>query len=114
MTARDVERAPAGDLGGRWTSVVRISNAKGLHARAAAAFVRTAEAYDAEISVTRRGETVDGACIMDLLMLAAGPGCHILIEAAGREAEDAARALNALVRDGFGERDPAPVEVTDG
>jgi len=114
MSPATPERAPAEDGDGGWSSIVRVKNAKGLHARAAASFVRTAERYDADILVTRRDETVDGACIMDLLMLAAGPGCHILIATSGREAEQAVHALTALVRDGFGEDDETVVEVTDG
>lgn len=101
-------RAPALDAAGRWSSIARIVNAKGLHARASAAFVKTVERFDAQVEVERRDETVDGACIMDLLMLAAGPGCHILIRADGPEAERAVRALTELVEAGFGE--DAPLE----
>lgn len=105
MTA--TARAPAPDADGRWSSVARIVNAKGLHARASAAFVKTVESFDAQVEVERRSEIVDGACIMDLLMLAAGPGCHILIRADGPEAERAVRALTDLVTSGFGEDAPA-------
>lgn len=105
-------RAPDRDPDGGWSSAVRIVNAKGLHARAAAAFVKTVERFEADVRVSRRDETVDGACIMDLLMLAAGPGCHIIIRAVGAEAESAVRALSALVGDGFGEG--AAAAVGDG
>jgi phosphocarrier protein HPr len=80
-----------------------IRNRKGLHARASAKFVRCAEAFDAEINVTREGQTVGGTSIMGLMMLAASPGCKIVIEATGLDAEAALAALLALVNDGFGE-----------
>uniref|UniRef100_UPI00147A65B9 HPr family phosphocarrier protein n=1 Tax=Escherichia coli TaxID=562 RepID=UPI00147A65B9 len=55
--------------------------------------------------VSREGQSVPGTSIMGLMMLAAAPGCCILIEAEGPEAEAALDALAALVDDGFGERD---------
>jgi phosphocarrier protein len=84
---------------------VVICNKKGLHARASAKFVKCAEAFDAEIRVTRGSETVGGTSIMGLMMLAAGIGSTILIEASGAEAEAALAALTGLVNDGFGEED---------
>ena len=51
-----------------------ICNRKGLHARASAKFVQTVEKFDAEVRVTRCGETVGGTSIMGLMMLAASPG----------------------------------------
>ncbi|MBX3505449.1 MAG: HPr family phosphocarrier protein [Parvibaculum sp.] len=85
--------------------LVNIVNTRGLHARASAKFVQTAEKFDADIRVSREGQTVPGTSIMGLMMLAAAPGCCILIEAEGPEAEAALEALAALVDDGFGERD---------
>src|SRR6516225_6815488 len=76
---------------------VTIVNKRGLHARASAAFVKTAEQYDAEIYVTKDGQTVNGGSIMGLLMLGASPGSIILIETEGPEAEEALEALTALV-----------------
>jgi phosphocarrier protein len=84
---------------------VKICNKKGLHARASAKFVKCAEAFDAEVRVTRGQETVGGTSIMGLMMLAAGPGTTIEIVAEGLEAEAALAALVALVSDGFGEED---------
>ncbi len=84
---------------------VEIVNTRGLHARASAKFVQTAEKFDAGISVSRDGQTVPGTSIMGLMMLAAAPGCCIRIETQGPEAETALEALAALVADGFGERD---------
>jgi phosphocarrier protein len=82
---------------------VEIVNKKGLHARASAKFVQTAEQFDADIKVTRHGETVGGTSIMGLMMLAAGPGTSIRIECAGKDAAAAMEALSALVANRFGE-----------
>jgi phosphocarrier protein len=82
---------------------VVICNQKGLHARASAKFVRCAGSFDAEITVTRDDQTVGAESIMGLMMLAAGPGTLIVIEASGKEAERAVAALRALVESGFGE-----------
>ena len=82
---------------------VTIVNRKGLHARASAKFVKCAETFDAEVKVTRDGQCVGGTSIMGLMMLAAGPGTSIFIEAEGSEAQQALAALVALVEDGFGE-----------
>jgi phosphocarrier protein len=83
---------------------VTIQNKKGLHARASALFVKCAEKYKAEISVTRGGDTVGGTSIMGLMMLAAAKGCTIVIEAKGAEAEKALEALVSLVDEKFYER----------
>ena len=80
-----------------------IRNKKGLHARASAKFVKCAETFNANIRVTRDGHTVGGTSIMGLMMLAAGPGTSIILEADGPEAAAAVAALIALVESGFGE-----------
>jgi phosphocarrier protein len=80
-----------------------IVNQKGLHARAAARFVKLAATFDAAVTVTKKESTVSGVSIMGLMMLAASPGCQIEIRATGREAERAADALAALVAAGFDE-----------
>lgn len=82
---------------------VVIPNKKGLHARASALFVKCADAFDAKIRVTREGQTVPGTSIMGLLALAAGRGQSILIETEGAEADQALKALIALVECGFNE-----------
>jgi phosphocarrier protein HPr len=82
---------------------VTIVNKRGLHARASAAFVKTAEQFDAEVSVTKDGQTVNGGSIMGLLMLGASPGSTILIETEGQDAEEALEALTALVEARFNE-----------
>jgi phosphocarrier protein HPr len=85
--------------------VLQIINKKGLHARASAKFVQTVERYDAEVTVTRAGETVGGTSIMGLMMLSAAPGTFITVEASGKEAATVMAALEALVASGFGEED---------
>src|SRR5258708_23604152 len=86
------------------TPVVRevdIVNKKGLHARASAKFVQTAEQYNAAIIVTRGHETVGGTSIMGLMMLAAATGSTITIQATGKQAQAALDALVPLVSDQF-------------
>ena len=92
-------------LAGAISRVITIVNKKGLHARASAKFVQMAERFDAAIIVRRGGETVGGTSIMGLMMLAAGPGTVITIEAIGKEAAAAVDALAGLVAGGFGEED---------
>ncbi|MCR9267351.1 MAG: HPr family phosphocarrier protein, partial [Alphaproteobacteria bacterium] len=72
-----------------------------LHARAAAKFVEMAQGFDAEIHVSRDGETVNADSIMELLMLAASKGSEIGIETSGPEAEQAVASLAELVEAGF-------------
>ena len=92
--------APAADASARTATIV---NQKGLHARAAARFVKLAATFDAAVTVTKKESTVSGVSIMGLMMLAASPGCQIEIRATGREAERAADALAGLVAAGFDE-----------
>ncbi len=82
---------------------VEICNERGLHARASAKFVKLASSFDAEIHVSREGQTVDARSIMGLLMLAAGPGSSVEISAEGPEAEMAVAALAELVDGRFEE-----------
>ncbi len=96
---------PAGDGAVPVVRAVEIVNKKGLHARASAKFVQTAEQFDADVSVTRGHETVGGTSIMGLMMLAAGPGVTITISATGTEAAHAVDALCGLVSNRFGEDD---------
>ena len=83
--------------------VVEIINERGLHARASAKFVKLAAGFDAEVTVSRDGATVDARSIMGLMMLAAGPGCCIEIVAEGPEATQAVDALVDLVEQRFHE-----------
>ena len=80
-----------------------IVNQRGLHARASARFVETVNQYSAEVVVKKDGMTVDGGSILDLMMLAASPGCSIIVEARGDDAADVMAALDDLVAERFGE-----------
>lgn len=82
---------------------LEIKNIKGLHARAAAAFVKTLEPFDARIEVERIGQCVDGCSIMGLMMLAASKGTKIKISASGNQATEALSALETLIENKFGE-----------
>jgi phosphocarrier protein HPr len=70
-----------------------VNNKLGIHARPAAMFVKTANRFDCDIYVEKDGERVNGKSIMGLMMLAAGPGSRLKVQADG---EDAARALGEL------------------
>ena len=84
-------------------ATLNICNARGLHARASAKFVKLATGFDSEIMVTRDGVTVDARSIMGLLMLGAGIGCDIQVSAEGSDAEEAIAALSDLVARKFDE-----------
>ena len=86
------------------SQTIRIQNLKGLHARATANFVKTAEQFQADITVEKEGEIpVSGKSIMGLLMLAVPLGEEIKITANGVDEEQALTALCNLVNDRFGE-----------
>ena len=80
-----------------------IINKLGLHARAAARFVQAASNYDCEITLTLNGKSVSGKSIMGVMMLAAGKGVRIEIEATGSDEQDAIAELTSLIEDRFGE-----------
>ncbi len=82
---------------------VTIVNCRGLHARAAAKFVKLADGFDAIVSVERGGVSVDGRSIMGLMMFGAGPGSEIQLSATGPDADAALLALADLVARGFDE-----------
>jgi phosphocarrier protein HPr len=85
--------------------VLQICNKRGLHARASAKFVQTVEKFDAEVKVRRGNESVGGTSIMGLMMLAAGPGTTITVEATGAQAAEVVEALAALVSGRFTEEE---------
>jgi len=85
------------------TGAVVVSNERGLHARAAAKFVKLASTFDAHVAVSRGGQSVSGHSIMGLMMLAAAPGSELELSATGRQAEAAVKALIALVENKFEE-----------
>jgi phosphocarrier protein len=85
------------------TREVTIVNRLGLHARAAAKFVRLASQHAATVRVARGARELDGKSILGLLLLGAANGSTIVIRAEGADAEHAVESLAALVADGFGE-----------
>ena len=84
---------------------VEIINKRGLHARASAKFVKLAADFDAEVTVTREGQSVDARSIMGLMMLGAGPGSMLELSAEGLEADDALDALCQLIGARFEEEE---------
>ena len=93
------DTSPSGEI----SRELPIINKRGLHARASAKFVQMVERFNAEVTVTRNGESVGGNSIMGLMMLSAGPGTTILVSATGPEAQAAIDALTELVGNKFGE-----------
>ena len=88
---------------GAITREVAIVNRKGLHARATAKFVHCVEQFDAEVTVSRCGETVGGQSIMGILTLGAGIGFDLMVAAPGAQARQAVDAIAELVANRFGE-----------
>jgi len=82
---------------------IEIKNKLGLHARAAALLVQTVNRFDAEVKISKDGQVVDGRSIMGVLTLAATRGSKIHVEAKGKEAEKAVRAIEKLVEKKFHE-----------
>ena len=92
----------AAEAAGR-TRELAIVNQRGLHARASAKFVKCAESFDADITVSRDGMSVPATSIMGLMMLGAAMGTSICVAASGPEAEEALAALAQLVESKFDE-----------
>jgi phosphocarrier protein len=84
---------------------VQIVNVLGLHARAAARFVRTATKFRSRVTVTKDGTTTDGKSILGILFLAATAGTEIVIAAAGDDEKEAIETLAGLVATGLGEEE---------
>jgi phosphocarrier protein HPr len=80
-----------------------IVNKLGLHARAAAKLTHLAGNYHCDIWISRSGRRVNAKSIMGVMMLAAGQGTSVKIEAEGEDAEQAISALAQLIADKFGE-----------
>jgi len=91
------------DPGAPLSAIATIVNRRGLHARASARFCAVAGAFDAKITVTKDQITVGGRSIMGLLMLGAGAGSTIRLEASGPQAAEALDTLLRLIADKFGE-----------
>jgi len=98
-----VSPPPADDAAGALKRTLGIANKRGLHARAAAKFVRTAGQFDAAIRVSFKGQEVSGLSIMGLMMLAAGIGSEIELTCSGPQAAEAMETLSTLVTGKFGE-----------
>ncbi len=84
-------------------TTVTIVNERGLHARAAAKFVKLAGAFEAEVTVVKHGTEVPGSSILGLMMLAAAPGCELELRAHGPAAHAVIGALRELVEKKFDE-----------
>jgi phosphocarrier protein HPr len=95
--------SPEGDGTPPARAKVVICNQRGLHARAAARFVKLAFEFEAEVVVAKNDTSVSGRSIMGLMMLAAGPGTEVEISATGADAARAVAALAKLVSSGFDE-----------
>jgi phosphocarrier protein len=106
MSDRPADARPlpgSGPPGGAVCRTATICNQRGLHARAAARFVKTAGLFNAEVWVRKNGTEVSGRSIMGLMMLAAASGTVIRLAATGPEAEAAVTALAKLVECKFDE-----------
>jgi phosphocarrier protein HPr len=84
---------------------MEIKNKLGVHARAAALLVQTANRFSAQVTISKDGQTADGRSIMGVLMLAATQGSIIQVEAAGQDAEPAVKAIEKLVDKRFNENE---------
>lgn len=82
---------------------LRLVNRLGLHARAASRLVRAAAGFEAAVWLEREGRRVNAKSIMGVLMLAAPVGSELVLECDGPDEDAAADAIEALVRDRFGE-----------
>ena len=89
--------------GGWVTARFEIPNASGLHARAAAVFVKVAKPFAAEIEIAKEGQIVNGKSILAVLMLGAEKGQTIEIRAKGLQAQQALTSLGELILAGFNE-----------
>jgi phosphocarrier protein len=87
------------------TRDVGIINKRGLHARAAAKLVNTAERFSASVDVSKDGQSVSARSIMGLMMLGAAPGSTVRLSAEGFDAKEALDAIAALIEAGFHESD---------
>jgi phosphocarrier protein len=111
MSAKPEQSSAAGSDQNAGSSAEPVSrelpviNKRGLHARASAKFVQMVERFNAEVWVTRNGETVGGTSIMGLMMLSAGIGTTVVVSAAGPQAQEALDALTELLATKFGEEE---------
>ena len=99
----DADAGAVASSSGQAVREIPITNKRGLHARASAKFVQMVERFNAEVTVTRNGESVGGNSIMGLMMLGAAKGDTITIHVDGAFAEVALEKLTELVENRFGE-----------
>ena len=84
-------------------TTIRVSNKLGLHARASAKLTKLASSFQSEVNLSRNGRRVNAKSIMGVMMLAAGVGSDVELEAEGTDEEAAVKAMTALFNDKFGE-----------
>jgi phosphocarrier protein len=85
------------------SATVTIKNKLGLHARAASAFVKLSSKFEADITLQKDGQVVNGKSILGIMTLAAGEGSQLMLSTSGKDSEQALKELTALINDGFGE-----------
>ncbi|HPD56554.1 MAG TPA: HPr family phosphocarrier protein [Smithellaceae bacterium] len=85
------------------TRTYKLKNKLGMHARAAASFVKVAEKFKSKIDVAHNSETADGKSILGILTLACPYGGELTIRAQGEDADAALQALGELIENKFGE-----------
>jgi phosphocarrier protein HPr len=85
------------------SSDLTIVNKLGLHARASAKLTQVASSFKSEVWLSRNGRRVNAKSIMGVMMLAAGKGASVTVEAEGADADAALRAIQQLIDDKFGE-----------
>jgi phosphocarrier protein HPr len=101
----DFGQAPATSGASVTVRHLTIVNKRGLHARAAAKLVTTAEQFGASVDVAKDGQTVSARSIMGLMMLGAGQGSKVMVSAEGWDAKEALDAVASLIESGFHEED---------
>lgn len=92
-----------GESNTRVTRELTVVNKLGIHARPASMFVKLASQFASEVTVEKDGEEVNGKSIMNLMMLAAGPGCRIRVSAEGADASQAVDQIETLLKSKFNE-----------
>jgi phosphocarrier protein HPr len=85
------------------TTTATISNKLGLHARASAKLTKLAGSFPCDVYITRGDRRVNAKSIMGVMMLAAGVGSEVTIEATGDKEQEAVDSIVALINDKFGE-----------
>ena len=81
----------------------KIKNKLGLHARPSAQLTQVAGRYESEVFIAKNGRRVNAKSIMGVMMLAAGPGSTVTVDAEGSDEQQALDAIGALISSGFGE-----------